>query len=122
MKKIIIFSITYFPKFIGGAEIAVREITERLNPNEYEFHMITLRLDKNLPKEERIGNVHVYRVGFAGNIKEYQDTLKFPLHYNKYFFPFLAMRKARELHRELHFDWVWSIMANYAGFGALFFK
>ena len=63
--KILIFSTAYYPKFVGGAEVAVKEITDRLSPNEYEFHLITLRLDKHLPKEEKIGNVFVYRVGFS---------------------------------------------------------
>jgi glycosyltransferase involved in cell wall biosynthesis len=122
MKKILVFSVTYFPKFVGGAEIAVKEITDRLNPEEYEFHLITLRLDKNLAKEEKIGNVHVYRVGFAGKVKEYQDTLTFPLHYNKYLFPFMAAWKGGQLLNQHKFSWIWSIMANYSGFGALFFK
>jgi glycosyltransferase involved in cell wall biosynthesis len=122
MKKILIFSSTYYPKFVGGAEVAVKEITDRLSPNEYEFHLITLRLDKNLPKEEKIGNVFVYRIGFVGKMKEASDSLKFPLHYNKYLFPFISVCKALRLSKKHNFSLSWSIMANYAGFGALFFK
>ena len=122
MKKILIFSIAYYPELVGGAEVAVKEITDRVNPGECEFHLITLRLDKNLPKEEKVGNVFVYRIGFTGEIKEAADFLKFPLHYNKYLFPFISVCKAIKLQKKHKFSLAWSIMANYAGFGALFFK
>ena len=121
-KKILIFSTAYYPKFVGGAEVAVKEITDRLSSNEYEFHLITLCLDKNLPREEKIGNVFVYRIGFTGEMKESADSLKFPLHYNKYLFPFLAVWKGFQLSKRHSFSINWSIMANYSGFGALFFK
>lgn len=124
-KKIIIFSVAYYPKFVGGAEVAVKEITDRLptqGDHGYEFHLLTLRLDKNLPKEEKIGNVYVYRLGFVGEVKETADSLRFPLHYNKYLFPFLSCFKALRLSKRMSFDFIWSIMANYSGFGALFFK
>ncbi len=121
-KKILIFSTAYYPKFVGGAEVAVKEITDKLSPNEYEFHLITLRLDKHLPKEEKIGNIFVYRIGFVGKMKESADSLKFPLHYNKYLFPFLSAYKALQLLKTHYFSLNWAIMANYSGFGALFFK
>jgi glycosyltransferase involved in cell wall biosynthesis len=121
-KKILIFSTAYYPKFVGGAEVAVKEITDRLNPDGYEFHLITLRLDKDLPKEEKIGNVFVHRVGFAGQMKESADSLRFPLHYNKYLFPFISAWRGLQLSKKHDFYINWSIMANYAGFGALFFK
>lgn len=126
IKKILIFSTAYYPKFVGGAEVAVKEITDRMTPlpgeRGYEFHLVTLRLDKNLPKEEKIGNIFVYRVGFAGEMKESADSLRFPLHYNKYLFPFISAYKAIRLSKRHSFSLVWAIMANYAGFGALFFK
>jgi glycosyltransferase involved in cell wall biosynthesis len=121
-KKILIFSVAYYPKFVGGAEVAVKEITDRLDPDEYEFHLITLRLDKNLPKNEKIGNVFVYRICFAGEMKESADSLRFPLHYNKYLFPFVSVYKALKLSKKHDFNLNWAIMANYSGFGALFFK
>lgn len=121
-KKVLIFSVAYYPKFVGGAEVAVKGITDRLNSREYEFHLITLRLDKNLPKEEKVGNVFVYRLGFAGKMKESADSLRFPLHYNKYLYPFVAAWKGAQLSKKHNFSFTWSIMANYSGFGALFFK
>jgi len=44
-KRIIIFSTAYLP-LIGGAELAVKEITNRLP--EYEFVLITAKLKKEL--------------------------------------------------------------------------
>lgn len=122
VKKILIFCVAYYPKFVGGDGVAVKEITDRLSPDQYEFHLITLRFDKKLPKEEKLGNVFVYRLGFVGEMKEAADSLRFPLHYNKYIFPFLALRKALQLSKKNNFSLIWSIMANYGGFGALFFK
>jgi len=104
-KKILIFSVAYHP-FIGGAEIAVREITDRM-PN-YEFHLITVNLDGKQKKHERIGNVEVYRVG-EGKI-------------GKYLFPLNAFLKSASLHKKLKFNAVWSIMAAYAGLASLLFK
>ena len=61
-KKVLIFSLAYRP-LIGGAEIALEEITKRIS--NYEFHLITARFDaKNLPYE-KLGNVFVYRVGWG---------------------------------------------------------
>ncbi len=122
MKKILIFSLVYYPRFIGGAEVAIKEITDRISSDEYEFHMVTLRLDKRLPKVEKIGNVTVHRVGFVGECKDTADSLRFPLHLNKYILPFIGAWKAHQLHRTEHFHGTWAMMANYSGFAALFFK
>src|SRR3989344_3281278 len=120
-KRVLIFSLTYFP-FAGGAEVAVREITNPISPQDIEFDMVTLQFDSSLPRVEKIGNVTVHRVGFGRPSPSMADLFVFPLKLNKYLFPVLAYRLARRLHRERAYDAVWSIMANYAGFGALFFK
>ncbi len=117
MKKILIFSLVYYPRFIGGAEVAVKEITDRLG-TDFEFDMITLR--KSAPKFERIGNVNVYRVGFGWRAGDNTFLSRFKIY--KYFFPFFAVWKALSLERRNHYDATWAVMANYAGFGALFFK
>lgn len=116
-KRILIFSLVYYPRHIGGAEVAVKEITDRLG-NSFVFDMITLR--KDAPKFERIGNVNVYRVGFGWRAGDNSLLNRFKVY--KYFFPFFALVKAVLLHQKNHYDLAWSIMANYAGFGALFFK
>ncbi|MEK7575045.1 MAG: glycosyltransferase family 4 protein [Patescibacteria group bacterium] len=116
-KRILIFSLVYYPRFIGGAEIAVKEITDKLSGN-FEFDMVTLR--QSALKFERMGNVNVYRVGFGWRADAHSSLSRFKIY--KYFFPFFALCKGISLHRKHNYDLVWSIMANYAGFGALFFK
>jgi len=116
-KKILIFSLVYYPRFIGGAEVAVKEITDRLG-EEFDFDMITLR--KSAPRFERVGKVNVYRVGFGWRAGDNALLNRFKIY--KYFFPFFAFFKALSLHRKNNYDAAWSIMANYAGFAALFFK
>lgn len=119
MKKILIFSLVYYPRFVGGAEIAVKELTDR---SDVEFDMITLRLEKSLPVFERVGSVNVHRIGFCADREVRPDSLGFFLSINKYLFPFMACVKAISLHRKRTYDATWSMMANYAGFAALFFK
>ena len=116
-KRILIFSFAYYPRFVGGAEVAIKELTDRIG-DEYEFDMVTLR--KHAPSFEHVGNVKVYRVGWRWSGKRTSSARFFPL--AKILFPILAYHKARALHRERHYDTAWSMMAAYAGFGALFFK
>lgn len=106
MTKILIFSIAYHP-FVGGAEIAVKEITDR--NSDFEYYLITNKFDASWPDEEKIGNINVRRVGTGKK-------------FDKYFYPLRAFHYARRLHAVVKFDFVWSIMAFYAGITALFFK
>src|SRR3989339_743255 len=122
MKRILIFSLAYYPNTVGGAEVALKEITDRIAPEEISFDMVTLRFDSTLPKFERIGNVNIYRIGFAAKHPQIGDLSRFPLSFNKYLFPFIGFLKARSLHRKNPYDGIWAMMANYAGFAALFFK
>jgi len=100
-KRVLIYSIAYYPH-VGGAEIAVRKITDGLK--EVEWTMITCDLQRNLPREEKIGNVLVQRIRCP-----------------KILFPFLAAWRGRRLYKKQPFDVVWSIM-TYAGFAGLFLK
>lgn len=112
-KKVLIFSLAYHP-FIGGAEIALKEITDRLG-RDFEFDMVTLK--NHTPSHERVGNVGVYRVGLPrfGRKNDFSRLAK-------YTFPLFAFLKSVSLHRKNHYNLIWSMMANYAGFGALFFN
>ena len=82
--------------------MAVKEITDRTP--EIDWQMLTLAFDKNLPREEKIGNVLVHRVCSS-----------------KIFSPFVLAWHGYKLHKEKNFDFVWSIM-TFAGFAGLFFK
>lgn len=120
-KRILFFSLTYHP-FIGGAEIAIKETTERISPENYRFDMITLRFDSDLPKFERVGNIDIFRIGFARPGAKINDLKKFPLVLMKYLYPFWAFAYAAVLHRRKPYDAVCSVMTSYASFAPLFFK
>jgi glycosyltransferase involved in cell wall biosynthesis len=97
-KRILIFSLAYYPSHVSGAEIAIREITDRIDPNDIEFSMVTHRFRKDILKTERIGNVLVHRVGFG------------PSYLSKILFVPLAALKAAALNREKRFDASWVMM------------
>jgi len=103
--RVLIFSVAYLP-FVGGAEVAVKEITDRL-PN-FAFDLITVNLSGRQKKFEKLGNVNVYRLG-RGRLA-------------KYFFPWTAFWLARKLQKKKRYQAVWAIMANYAGLAAVKFK
>ena len=102
MKRVLIFSLAYYPNLVGGAEVAVKEITDRLGA-DFEFDMVTLQA--GMQPFERIGTVQVYRI--AGS---------------KILYPWRAYRRALELHKQKPYDLVWGMMAAYAGLAAMLFK
>jgi glycosyltransferase involved in cell wall biosynthesis len=122
MKRILIFSLAYHP-FVGGAEIAVKEITDRCDASEYAFDMVTLRFDRKLPKIEKIGNVTVHRIGFSADNPKISDR-SMPLRCKvaKVLFPITSFFKAHSLNSKHRYDMIWALMANQAAFGALLFK
>lgn len=120
MKRVLIFSLAYFPKHVGGAEVAIKEKTDRMP--EYEFHMVTNRYDSTLPQIEKIGNVIVHRIGITRPNPSMGDLKKFPLHLNKLLFQFLAAWKAARLHKQYQFDATWAMMAHSCGVPAAIFK
>lgn len=118
MKKVLIFSLAYYPKYIGGAEVAIKEITDRISREEIEFHMVTLRFDSTLPKIEQIGNVLVHRIGFTTRTPSMVDLKKFPLAINKFLFQVLAPFYALSLHKRYRYDALWAMMAHATGIAA----
>ena len=122
-KRVLIFSLAYYPSFTSGAEAAVKEITDRIDPEEIEFHLVTLRYDASLAKEERVGNVLVHRIGITQKVKPtFEDLGKWPLDLNKPLYQFQAAWKACSLHRKYKYDAIWAIMAHSAGVPAALFK
>ncbi|MDQ5969161.1 MAG: hypothetical protein QG579_318 [Patescibacteria group bacterium] len=73
-KRILIFSTAYYP-FVGGAEVAVKEITDRL-AGDFDFDLITAKLKKGLPDREKLGSVNVYRVGVGSS---FLDKILLPI-------------------------------------------
>lgn len=121
-KKILIFSLSYYPKHIGGAEVAIQEITGRIPPSDIEFHMVTLRYDSTLPKIEKIGNVLVHRIGFVRKNPSMADLKRFPLFINKFLYQAYAPLYALSLHRKHSYDALWAMMAHATGIAAAIFK
>mgnify|MGYP001618204712 CR=1 FL=1 len=129
--RIIIFTTAYLP-FIGGAELAVKEITDRIGSSSAPFQrgstesargrgsaggseggvsfaLITARFKRSVPSHERIGNVDVYRVGLGTP-------------FDKWLLPWLGLRTAKRLNAVEPFDAIWSIMASQASIAATWFK
>ncbi|MFO0765107.1 MAG: glycosyltransferase family 4 protein [Patescibacteria group bacterium] len=103
MKKVLIFSTAYFP-LIGGAEVAIREVTNRIT--DFDFHLITAKIKPGLADTEKIGNVTVHRCGFG-----------YPL--DKYLLPFLGSWRALQIAKPEDVQAIWALMASYGGFTAL---
>lgn len=121
-KKILIFSLVYYPIKVGGAESAIKEITGRLSPEEYEFHMICNGYDSTFPKVEQIGNVMVHRIGITKKNPTIPELRKLPLHLNKLVYQWQAFWTAKKLHKTEHFDAIWAMMAHGTGVPAGKFK
>jgi len=99
MKRILIFSTAYYPS-VGGAEVAIKELTDRLRG--FEFDLITAKLNKTLPSKELIGRVNVYRIGAGrGNL-------------DKFLLPFRGALLALKLNKERKYFCFWPVMVTYA--------
>lgn len=96
IKRILIFSLAYYPH-VGGAEVALKEITDRIP--DVEFHLVTLRFDLKDAREEKIGNVFVHRIGNGSS------------YFSKILFVPRAVLLARCLHRAHRFDAFWAMMS-----------
>lgn len=106
--RIAVFSLAYSP-FVGGAELAIKEITDRIT--EHDFFCFTHKFERGWPVEERIGNVKIFRLGSGGyNL------------WQKFFYVFQAWRAAEKEHRRQPIDVIWAMMAAYGGLAALLFK
>jgi len=106
-KKILIFSTAYLPH-TGGAEVAIEEITDRLP--DYDFDMITARLDNNWPKQEQIKNITIHRIGIGWPMVD------------KLLLAVWGHKKAIDLHKKNNYNLIWSVMASYNSFAALSLK
>lgn len=97
-KRILIFSLAYYPSNVSGAETAIKDTTDRIDPSDIEFEMITLLFDPQQPREEKIGNVVVHRIGVGSK------------YLSKILFIPLAVLTTITLHRRNRFDGLWAMM------------
>ncbi len=101
--RILIISTAYLP-MIGGAEIAIKEITDRSGSN-FEFDLVCAKIDEKLFSKEKIGNINIERVGEG-------------FWWDKYLLPFRAYKRAKNSNYRL----IWAVMASYGAFSLPFIK
>lgn len=103
--RILVFTTTYLP-LVGGAEIAIAEITKGLP--QVHFDIITSRFNRNLAPVEIIDNTTIYRLGTGTFLDKY--------------WLFLYGSRFAEKKLKNKPDYIWGMMASYGGLAASFFK
>lgn len=101
--RILLLSTAYLP-LVGGSELAIRNLTERMQ--DYEFDMVTGRYGHEMPSTEHVGRIHVFRVGGPFH------RLSFLL--PKMFMPFAIFLKAWSLARNRQYTLVHAYQASQA--------
>lgn len=106
---IFVFTTAYEP-FIGGAEIAIREIAKR-NTENFDFVVLTSRFSRELPHEETRDGIMIRRFGLGKS-------------YDKFFLPvllfgYILLRMMRQRKRQYL---LWVVMASYGSYAAAFLK
>jgi UDP-glucuronate decarboxylase len=104
--RILVFATTYYPD-AGLAEERLAMLAREMP--ETEFHVITTKFRRGLRRIEKNDNVTIYRLGFGAVL-------------DKYLLPILGAFKARELDKQLHFRFMWSLMASYGALAGVILK
>lgn len=102
--RILILTTAYLP-LIGGSELAIKHITDRIK--NAVFDLVTARYDKRMPVSEQMGNVHVFRAG--GRFGQLSIILP------KIFLPLALFFAARKLMRRHRYALVHVFQASQAG-------
>lgn len=100
MPTVLLFTWFYLP-FIGGSELFVRAITQRLS-HRYRFVIVTARGQRSLPRWHDYPEAKVLRVGMGTGI-------------DKFFYPASALRAALSIQQV---DLVHAVMVNAAALSA----
>src|SRR3989344_2651859 len=108
MNHILIFTTAYLPK-VGGAEVAIHEITKRLS-NKYRFTVITYRFSTSHKARESEGGVDIIRLGNGSKFDRF------------FIFPFRAFWETRKIFKKKPIHLLWAVMVTYASIGAYFTK
>lgn len=103
MKRIVILS-AFLTPFRSGAEACAEEVPQLLK-DEFAFTIITARMKKSLPVEDRLGGIAVRRIGFGFG-------------FDKWLFPFLAPFAVREYKPQI----VHAVLESFAGLAMVFSK
>lgn len=94
-----VFTTAYHP-FIGGAEIAVQEISKRL-ARAYRFFIITARMRRDLPAREERPEGTVIRIGFGSPA-------------DRFFLPLFGTVRAIALMQKHRPAFFWCVMVSWA--------
>ncbi len=95
---VIIFSTAYLP-LASGAELAIQEVADRIT--DFNFFLLTCRMDRRYSARERIGNIEVRRLGVGVPILD------------KLLAPALGMYEARRIMRTVDVSLFWGVMVSY---------
>lgn len=119
--NIALFTLAYAP-FEGGAEIAAREIINRLKG--LNFTVFTYKFNKDWLSLEKNENHSIVRVGLGKTIKAGKNGTKkyYGRIWDKIYFVYKAWQEAEKIHRHKRFEIIWALMASYGGIAALLFK
>ena len=112
--NIAVFSLAYYP-FEGGAEVAIREIADRLP--DFNFLIFTYKFNRNWLHKERKNNTEIVRVGKGKSGEKYYGRI-----WNKIAYIFYAWQGAEKAHKEARIEMIWAVMASYGAIAALLFK
>lgn len=104
---ILVFTTAYFP-YVGGAEVALRDIARRLP--HYHFDVVTARMSPNLPKIEEHNNITIHRLGTGIPFVD------------KIILAFYGPIYAAEFAHIHSYKLVWAMMASFGGLAASGFK
>lgn len=110
--NIAVFSLAYEP-FVGGAEIAIKEIIKQVSV--FNFTVFTAKFDTQSLSAERRNNVEIRRLGRGTN-------RRYGILFKKIVYIFRAWQEAERMHAQKRFDLIWVVMASYGGIAALLFK
>lgn len=118
--RVAVFTLGYLPSFVGGAEIAIKEITARL-AGRFDFDVYCARFDTSEPRIENFGGARVIRVGWGWRGARPGQTSSWRGLALKAAYPFLAAWSARRHHRETPYALAWGVMAAFGGTAARIF-
>ncbi len=110
--NIAVFSFAYEP-FVGGAEIAIKEIIRQVPV--FNFTIFTAKFDQGSLAVDSRNNSEIRRLGRGTN-------RRYGILFKKIGYIFRAWQAAENLHAQKRFDLIWAVMASYGGIAALLFK
>lgn len=118
--RVAVFTLGYLPSFVGGAEIALKEIAARL-AGRFDFDVYCARFDSSEPRIENFGGVRVICVGWGWRGARPGQAGGWRGFALKAAYPFLAAFAARRRHRETPYAIAWGVMAAFGGSAARIF-